>query len=82
MHIAVDHGAEERLPFGEYVAHLIAEGIVPRRSEAWLDHVRSAANRATHRTEKVTDDDAQRLIDFLAHVLRTVYELPSRLPTK
>ncbi len=82
MHIAVDHGAAAGEPFVKYVDFLIDNGVVAKRSEPWLDHVRVAGNRATHRTEVVTGEDAELLVDFVAFVLRTVYELPSRLPTK
>jgi len=52
MNISVQEGAEENLNFTDYVSFLCDEGIVPRKSKAKADSVRSLGNDANHEIEK------------------------------
>jgi len=45
-----------------------------------VDVIRQKGNEANHEIVVMTEADAQQIMAFVEHFLRTVYELPSMLP--
>jgi len=80
MHIAVAQGAPEGLKFQPYVEYLAAQGYVPPNGKAWVDHIRTRGNEATHEIVLMKREDAEQLLTFVASLLMFVYELPAKVP--
>lgn len=79
MHVAVDKGAQEGLPFAGYVKYLVDAGWIPPSGLDWVDRIRTVGNEATHEIAIVPRGDAEALLDFTEMLLRIVYEFPARL---
>jgi len=80
MNIAVELGAQEGLPFIEYVKYLSDNGYVPPNGKHWVDHVRRKGNEAAHEISLMTANDARELLTFVEMLLRFIYEFPSMIP--
>ena len=80
MNVAVNHGAEEGASFVSYVEHLANAGFVPPNGRAWVDHIRSKGNEATHEIRLMGSDEATELISFAEMLLKFIYEFPSKIP--
>lgn len=80
MAIAVDQGAPENQSFFTYVEFLAQQGYIPPNGRHWVDHIRQRGNEATHEIQPMLREDAERLIDFTAGLLRFNYEFPAILP--
>src|SRR5262249_13699907 len=48
MNVAVSQGAKENESFQQYVNYLADKGYVPPNAKAWVDHIRTKGNEATH----------------------------------
>lgn len=81
MNIAVNHGAKEGATFVSYVEHLANAGFVPPNGRAWVDHIRSKGNEATHEIKLMSSTEATELISFAEMLLKFIYEFPSKIPT-
>lgn len=81
MNIAVNHGAKEGANFVSYVEHLANAGFVPPNGRAWVDHIRSKGNEATHEIRLMSSDEATELISFAEMLLKFIYEFPSKIPS-
>ncbi len=81
MNIAVNHGAKEGATFVSYVEHLANAGFVPPNGRAWVDHIRSKGNEATHEIRLMSSDEATELISFAEMLLKFIYEFPSKIPS-
>ena len=68
MHIAVEQGAEEGLPFARYVTYLDEKGYIPPNGKKWVDYIRTSGNVANHE-----------IVTFLSTLLLVIYELPNSL---
>lgn len=79
-HIAEAHGAAKKAPFKAQIEHLINEGVVPRKFHAWIDVIRIAGNEATHDLDVATKEDARKILDLSAMLLRTIYEFDALIP--
>ena len=81
MHVAVSHGlpekdAKDRAPnFAQCVDHLIAEGIVTKRMEPWIDRIREVGNEANHELVPVGKDSALDVAMFTQKLLELAYEM-------
>lgn len=80
MHVAVHLGAEEGQSFVAYVNHLDAHHWIPPNSRGWVDYIRKRSNEANHEIVFMSEEDASSLIYLAEMLLRTVYELPSKVP--
>jgi hypothetical protein len=82
MNVSVSLGAKEGLSFAEYVEFLAKAGYVPPNGKAWVDHIRSRGNEATHEIALMQSSDAQDLIQFSEMLLKFIYEFPMKVPAK
>lgn len=82
MHIAVSKGAKENLKFIEYVEYLSNNHYIPPDATDWVDHIRSKGNEANHDIVIMTSGDAKDLIDFIAMLLKIIYEFPAKIKKK
>lgn len=80
MNIAVAQGADEGKRFIEYVDYLADGGYVPPNGRAWVDHIRTRGNEATHEIALKTREDAEELISFVEMLLKFIYEFPAKVP--
>lgn len=78
MNLAVEKGAKEGLKYVQYVDFLTQKGYVPPDSDAWLHHIRSKGNEASHEIRTATQEDAKTLLGFVEMLLQFVYEFPKR----
>ena len=79
MNIAVSKGAKTGQNFIQYVAYLSNKGHVSTDNKEWVKHIRDKGNEANHEIKPMTKKDAEYLIEFLAVLLRTIYEFPGIL---
>ena len=82
MNIAVAQGAKAGESFVSYVEFLASAGYVPPNGRAWVDHIRSKGNEATHEIQVMAPEDASELIAFAEMLLKFVFEFPAKVPTK
>jgi hypothetical protein len=82
MHIGVDQGAEEGIPFIAYVEYLADNGYVPPHGKPWVDHIRQKGNEANHEIVIMTKEDANDLLAFSEMLLKFIYEFPAKIPTE
>lgn len=80
MHMAVDKGAAENLPFVKYVEYLAEEGYVPPGAQRGLDYIRKRANEENHEIRMAVHADAQVLLHLAEHFLRNIYEFEALIP--
>lgn len=88
MHVAVEKGAADvtdevslrRLTFAACVDFLDASHFLPPNSRAWVEYLRSRGNEAVHRLVTMTKSDADGVLFLTEQLLRTVYDLPRRVP--
>ncbi len=80
MNIAVAHGAKEGGTFISYVEHLANAGFVPPNGRAWVDHIRSKGNEATHEIRLMKEGEAIELVSFAEMLLKFVFEFPNKVP--
>lgn len=79
MHVAVDKAvAKEGDQFAPCVDGLDAAGWVPTGGKSWLDAVRRVGNKAAHKADPVTKDEATMIMHFVELLLRNVYEAPGK----
>lgn len=82
MNIAVAQGAKAGESFLSYVEYLAQAGYVPPNGRAWVDHIRSKGNEATHEIKLMSQTDAEELIAFAEMLLKFIYEFPNKVPPK
>jgi hypothetical protein len=82
MNIAVSRGAQQNLKFIDYVNYLSDQGYVPPNGKAWVDHIRSKGNEATHEIKIMNKDDAEDLIGFSEMLLKFIFEFPGKIAAK
>jgi hypothetical protein len=75
MHIAVEKDAKEGESFQFYVDHLANLGYVPPNGKKWVDKIRKKGNKANHKIEIMTKDDADEILRFLNMLMIFIYEL-------
>jgi hypothetical protein len=80
MHVAVQQKAKPDEKFAYYVDYLDKNHFIPPGGKRWVDAIRQKGNEANHEIVVMTEADAQQIMAFVEHFLRTVYELPSMLP--
>jgi hypothetical protein len=78
MHVAVLQGAKENESFAAYVSFIVDHHLVSPNIEGWVDEIRQIANDANHEIFEITADDAKGAVDFVAMLLKLVYEFPTR----
>lgn len=78
MHIAVHQGACEGQSFKAYVYYLEKNNLVPPGTTEWVDEIRKLGNETNHEIREFTEEDAQLAVDFLAMLLRMLYEYPTK----
>jgi hypothetical protein len=79
MHLAVDRaGARLGADFTTCVNALDSGGWVAPNGRPWLEAVRVAGNKAAHRADPITKEEAETIMHFVEQLLRTLYELPAR----
>ncbi len=79
MHIAVDRGCAKDAPFAHYVGWLAENNFLPPGGKDWVDRVRTEGNRVNHKLSTATLQGARLMIDFVAMLLRFIYEFPEKL---
>lgn len=81
MHIAVAHGlpakdSKDRAPnFTQCVEHLLAEGVVTKRMQPWIDRIREIGNEANHEIAPVDKEAALDVATFTQKLLELAYEM-------
>lgn len=75
-------GAKEGESSLAYVEYLAKAGYVPPNGRAWVDHIRSKGNEATHEIKLMSTSDATELIAFAEMLLKFIYEFPNTVPPK
>ncbi len=78
MHVAVEKGADKGKRFVEYVDFLRDNSLVPPDSRGWVDEIREVGNEANHEIPSVSKEEAEGVVDFVAMLLKLVYEFPER----
>lgn len=78
MHVAVDCGADENLPFVKYVDYLDENHYITPNAKEWADTLRTYGNDATHQIVIMDEVDAKQLLDFAEMMLKIVYEFPNK----
>lgn len=78
MHVAVLHGAEGGGSFVTYVNYLADKHLVPPAAEAWVDEIRQLGNDANHEIFDIDQTQAKSAVDFVAMLLKLLYEFPAR----
>lgn len=81
MHIAVSKGAPTRDTFVSYVRFLVSEGYVPPGGDNWLKYIVKRSNEENHEINIATRQDALALLTLTEHLLRSVYELSTLIPS-
>ena len=79
MHIAVERGAAENLPFIKYVEYLDENNYIPPNGKAWVDFIRSTANESNHEIVIKDKEESEKVMAFLSTLLIVIYELPEML---
>lgn len=74
MNISVEDGAKEGESFAFYVGYLLEKHFITKKSELWVDKIRTSGNSANHSVEKKEEKDARNIINFLGMILKTNYE--------
>jgi hypothetical protein len=80
MHVAVDLKAPQNQTFADYVAYLCNKGYIPPNGTGWVDFIRKKANEANHEVVVMGKPEAELLLALVAHLLMSIYELPSMVP--
>ncbi len=82
MNVAVAKNAKKDLNFADYVDFFYKEGLIPKDSKEWVDHIRDKGNEATHEIPNTSREDAEDLITFSEMLLKIIFEFPSRVRSK
>ena len=82
MHIAVDLGAKENESFSEYVKFLDEQHYVSPRSHNWVDEIRKIGNKANHKLDMNTKEEAEKDLIFCEMILKSNYEYPNEISNK
>lgn len=75
MNTAVVEGANEGLSFSSYIDYLGEKGLLPPKSDGWVNEIRKNGNDATHKAESVDQELAARTLKMTAALLTYCYEL-------
>lgn len=78
MHVAVLQGADEGKSFLAYVKYLVDNHLVPPNTEKWVDEIRQIGNDANHEIFDIGEADATAAVDFVAMLLKLLYEFPAK----
>lgn len=79
MHVAVDLGADENKNFIYYVNYFETEGYISKNARPWVDKIRKLGNEANHEIMVGNKEDAKKIIEFSAMLLKTNYEYPGKI---
>jgi hypothetical protein len=80
LHVAVEAAsAPQRASFEEAVDALQNGGWIPPTGRPWVDQVRAVGNKAAHKADPVTRDEATMIMRFVELLLANVYEAPAML---
>ena len=79
MHVAVDLGADENKKFIDYVNYFETEGYISKNAKPWVDKIRKLGNEANHEILIGNREDAKKIIEFSAMLLKTNYEYPGKI---
>jgi Domain of unknown function (DUF4145) len=75
MNTAVAEGAVEGNNFAFYIKYLKEHGLLPPKSDKWIDQIRLNGNEATHRADAVSMELAERTLQMTGSLLMYCYEL-------
>lgn len=78
MQVAVEHGAKAGESFKAYVDGLESSGLVTLGMKDWVDEIRELGNDANHEISLMTREDAETLLNFVAMLLKIVFEFPEK----
>lgn len=79
MHIAVDLGAKENESFAEYVKFFDEQHYISPRSHNWVDEIRKIGNKANHKLDMNTKEEAEKDLIFCEMILKSNYEYPNEI---
>ena len=79
MHIAVDLGAKENESFAEYVKFFDEQHFISPRSHGWVDEIRKIGNKANHKLDMNTKEEAEKDLIFCEMILKSNYEYPNEI---
>ncbi|HME03378.1 MAG TPA: DUF4145 domain-containing protein [Solirubrobacteraceae bacterium] len=78
MNVAVLQGAAEGASFVTYVTYLVDHHLIPPGAARWVDEIRQIGNDANHEIIEIGETDAKAAVDFVAMLLKLLYEFPAR----
>lgn len=81
MHLAVDivHSAEGK-KFIQYIDDLKGAGYVPPKSDKLLEYIKDLGNENNHEIKIATQEEAERMINFVEILLIFMYEVTGEFP--
>lgn len=79
MHLAVNKGAGEGLPFVKYIDFLDAKHFVPPGARPWVDRIRKKGNEANHEIAIMTKPEAEEVLSLCEMLLKILYEFPAKI---
>ncbi|QHJ84881.1 MAG: hypothetical protein [Caudoviricetes sp.] len=79
MHVAVDLGADKNKKFIDYIDYFEKEGYISKNARSWVDKIRKLGNEANHEIMIGNKEDAKKIIEFSAMLLKTNYEYPKEI---
>lgn len=82
MHIAVDLGAKENESFAVYVKFFDEQHFISPRSHGWVDEIRKIGNKANHKLDMNTKEEAEKDLIFCEMILKSNYEYPNEISNK
>lgn len=74
MNLAVEEGAKEGDSFENYIKFLCDNGFVHRRQQKQAEHIKRLGNKANHKIEPRTKEDALELLNVVQLILINNYE--------
>ena len=82
MNVAVDKGAPQGKQFVYYVDYLVEKGHITPTMHVWVDKIREIGNEATHEIPSPDNETTNTALEFMALLLKNVYETAHRLKPK
>jgi hypothetical protein len=80
-HVAEEQGAPKGT-FNQAVEYLDKEGYIPKNAKPGLVWIKDKGNESAHDMIVFEQEEATRVMDFTAFMLKVIYEFPSSVPPK
>jgi hypothetical protein len=60
--------------FIQYLDYLNSEGYIPKNTKHIVDKIKEIGNKANHRNDSITREEAEQIMDFTVILLKNLYE--------